>query len=200
MDGLTIVVLAGGRATRLPGKLALEIGNEPMLLRVFRKMRASGYPCLLSLREPLSPDLQEHIDAQIVYDVYEDAGPLGGLASAAAQVQTPLLFAAAADLPNLDFQALDVLLQAREREKRGNTHLPEAIVPRHADGNIEPLAALYDRKPLLTSSRQSLLAGRKRVSAALTNLRVAYYEIPPAQEARYLNVNTMQDFERITAS
>jgi molybdopterin-guanine dinucleotide biosynthesis protein A len=200
MDRLTIVLLAGGRATRLPGKLTLEIGNEPMLLRVFRKMRASGYPCLLSMREPLSPDLQEHIDAQIVYDVYEDAGPLGGLSSAAAQVQTPLLFAAAADLPNLDFRAVDVLLGVREREKQGNTPLAEAIVPRHADGNIEPLAALYDTNALLTSSRQSLLAGRKRVSEALANLCVLHYDIPPAEEARYLNVNTIEDFERVTAS
>jgi molybdenum cofactor guanylyltransferase len=200
MDGLTIVLLAGGRATRLPGKLALEIGNEPMLLRVYRQMRVSGYPCVLSVREQLSSDLQVRIDAPIVYDVYEDAGPLGGLASAAAHVQTPLLFAAAADLPNLDLRALDVLLQVREREKQRNGQLPEAIVPRHADGNIEPLAALYDTNALLTSARQSLLAGRKRVSEALANLRVLHYDIPQAEEARYLNVNTMQDFERITAS
>ena len=34
-----MLILAGGEATRLPGKLQLEAGDAPMIVRVFRKVR-----------------------------------------------------------------------------------------------------------------------------------------------------------------
>src|ERR1700737_478967 len=106
---VTIVLLAGGKATRLPGKLSRAIGDEPMIVRVYRRLTSSGRPCIVSVREPLPAALAQHIPAPTVEDRHGDVGPLGALASAAVQVRTPLLFAAAADLPNLDAGVVDAL-------------------------------------------------------------------------------------------
>lgn len=195
---ITIVLLAGGRATRLPGKLSLRIGGEPMLRRVFRALTSSGLPCIISARAPLPADLFGGLDVPTVLDEYADAGPLGGLASAAARIETPLLFAAAADLPNLDDRAIDVLRRRYERESPDGRTVPEAIVPRHKGGDVEPLAALYETKPFLASAVAAVRSGRYRVSEALAGLRISYYDIPALEESRYLNVNTAQDFQSIS--
>lgn len=189
---LTIVLLAGGRATRLPGKLDLRIGDESMLERVARRLRLSGCPLVLSVRSaaPLAGALT---DVPHISDAYADAGPLGGLASAAAHVTTPLLFAAAADLPHLDARAIDAVVQRYEAE----TAPVEAVVPRHPDGTIEPLAALYDTHALRASAERAIANGRLRVSDTLRSLRVVYHEIPAVEESLYHNVNTAEDFEHI---
>lgn len=193
---LTIVLLAGGRATRLPGKLGLRIGSESMLERAVRQLSRSGYPLVLSVRHPL-PDMP---GVSQVADRYEDAGPLGGLASAAAGVTTPFLFAAAADLPNLDEQAVEALVRRYQTAVREGTTPPEAVVPRHPDGSIEPLAALYDTKALRASSERTLRERRLRVSDTLAGLRVVYHDLAAVEESRYHNVNTAEDFARIEHS
>lgn len=164
-----------------------------MLERAVRQLSRSGYPLVLSVRHPL-PDMS---GVTQLADRYEDAGPLGGLATAAAVVTTPLLFAAAADLPNLDEQAIEALARCYQRAVREGTTSPEAVVPRHADGSIEPLAALYDTKALRASAERALRQRRLRVSDTLAGLLVVYHDIAAVEESRYHNVNTAEDFARI---
>lgn len=171
-----------------------------MLLRVFRQLTRSGHPCILSVREELPASVSSALSAPFVFDEYVDAGPLGGLASAAKRVLTPLLFAAAADLPNLDESALEALLRRYEFESERASIAPEAIVPRHSNGDVEPLAALYDTKALRASAERALRGGRRKVTEALAGLHVAYYDIPAVEESRYVNVNTAEDFQNMKIS
>jgi molybdopterin-guanine dinucleotide biosynthesis protein A len=201
MPELTVVVLAGGRATRLPGKLALRVEGEPMLVRVCRRLASADRPMVLSVRDDVGPELRAALPwvTDIVTDERKDEGPLGGLACAAARVTTPLLFAAAADLPNLDEVAIESVLALYQRAANA-VEPPQAIVPVHADGMREPLAALYETQPLLASARRVLRDGRRRVSEAIDMLRVLAYDIPAVEETRYANVNTAEDFQRIVSS
>jgi molybdopterin-guanine dinucleotide biosynthesis protein A len=191
---ITIVLLAGGSATRLPGKLSLPVDGEPMLVRVFRRLQGSGgRPLVVSSRTPLEASFRDVIRAPVVLDDYDNAGPLGGLVSAAARVATPLLFAAAGDLPNIDCAFVD-RLEAEYARLGGAGETPEAIVPRWTDGTLEPLAALYDVNALASSGARALAAGRKRVTAALEGLRVAYFPVGVEHEAQLANVNTPEDY------
>lgn len=197
---MTVVVLAGGQATRLPGKLARPIGaeNEPLVVRVVRQLTASGRPCLISVREPLPSDLAARIAAPVAVDRYQDAGPLGGLASATAQVQTPLTFAAAGDLANIDTTAIDELIERYESERaRGES--VDAVVPRHSSGQLEPLAALYDTKVLHDNAVRTLASGNKKVTGALHGMHIAYYDIAPDRVVLYHNVNTAADLSGVIA-
>lgn len=197
---ITIVLLAGGRASRLPGKLSLPVAGEAMLVRVFRRLSSTGLPCLISVREPLPAAIARELPVAVVTDRYDDAGPLGGLASAGAQVRTPLLFAAAGDLANIDAATIAVLEQALRNHADAGGHAPDAVVPRHPDGRLEPLAALYGTGALLRSAVNALESGQRRVTKALDGLRVLYYDIPAAHEHMYLNVNTAADLAAIAVS
>ncbi|HEV2878953.1 MAG TPA: molybdenum cofactor guanylyltransferase [Candidatus Eremiobacteraceae bacterium] len=196
-NAVTIVLLAGGRATRLPGKLTRTIGDEPMIVRVYRKLTGAGRPCVVSVREPLPAAIAERISAPMVQDAYGDAGPLGGLASAAAQVRTPLLFAAAGDLPNVDALIVDALEERYRQETQRSGVAPDVILPRHPNGDVEPLAALYDTTALRASAVRSLAIGQKKVTQALEGLRVIHYDIAAAEAIKFINVNTLQDLAGI---
>ena len=60
---ITVVIVAGGNATRLPGKLALDAGGLPMLVRVFRNV-TPGRPAVIAAPD-LDPQLARLIDAAV---------------------------------------------------------------------------------------------------------------------------------------
>ena len=192
---ITIVVLAGGDATRLPGKLALPVDGEPMLARVLRVLSATGAPCLVAAGARPPEALDANLRIPVVYDEHPGDGPLAALASAAGAVDTPYFFAVAGDMPGIDAAFVARIVAAADA-----AGWPDAIVPRHADGAIEPLAAMYKRDPWVASARTALAQGRRNVSAALDGLRVVYYDIVPEDESALANVNTPSDYERLRSA
>jgi molybdenum cofactor guanylyltransferase len=197
---LTVVLLAGGPATRLPGKLSLDVGGEPMLARSFRRLTEEGWPCVISVRTPLHKPLVDSLpsgaDYAVVADDVADGGPLGGLCNAARAVRTPLLFAAAADLPNLSAAFASALLAAYHAAL---PRTPAAVLPTWPDGHVEPLAALYDRDALIRGAAAALASGKRKVTAALDGTDVVAYPVGADEEATLLNVNTPQDYEKLSA-
>jgi molybdenum cofactor guanylyltransferase len=189
----TIIVLAGGNATRLPGKLALPVEGEPMLARVLRSLAATGAPCLVAAGE--RPPETVTADVAVVYDEHPGEGPLAALVSAAVTIQTPFFLAVAGDMPGIDAAFVARLVAAADAAQ-----WPDATVPRHADGTIEPLAALYKREPWVAAARTALARERRNVSAALDGLRVVYYYIVPEDEPALANVNTPSDYERLRSA
>ena len=188
------MLLAGGLATRLPGKLALPIRGEPMLVRVFHRLDDGHRPCVISARATLDAPLMRRIHAPVVLDEYRGCGPLGGLVSAAGRVATPLLFAAAGDLPGMDAAFVEDLETEYDRLQAAGD-APEAIVPVWPDGTLEPLAALYDAAVLARVGRRVLDAGGRRVTAILEHMRFVAFAVRPQDEARLRNVNTPNDYE-----
>jgi molybdopterin-guanine dinucleotide biosynthesis protein A len=188
----TIVVLAGGNATRLPGKLALPIDGVPMLARVLRALSVTGAPCLVAAGARSPDALAADADVHVVYDEHPGEGPLAALASASAAIHTPFFFAVAGDMPYIDAAFIGRVVAAAEAAQ-----WPDATVPSRENGTLEPLAALYRRDPWVTSARAALAKHRRNVSAALDGLRVAYYRIEPEDEPALANVNTPSDYERL---
>jgi len=189
---VTSVVLAGGRALRLPEKLRLPVAGEPMLARVIARVTAGGRACVISARTP--PD--GVWDWPVVYDAYPGGGPLGGIASAARRVRTPLFFAVAGDMPNMTSRFIDAL-EARYREAAAVGPAPHAIVPAWPDGKLEPLAALYDTQAFLDGSAAALRDGKRKVTSALAGLCVIGYPVTAADEWLLVNVNTAEDYARL---
>jgi molybdopterin-guanine dinucleotide biosynthesis protein A len=189
---VTIIVLGGGLATRLPGKLALPVDGLPMLARVLRALSTLGAPCLLAANAPLEDDVAAHITVPIVYDEHPGEGPLAALATAASAVTTPYFFATAGDMPGIDAAFVGRVIAAAEK-----AGWPDATVPMRDDSSLEPLAALYKVGPWLAAARNALAAGRRNVTAALDGLRTVHYRIVPEDEPALANVNTPADYERL---
>ena len=161
-----VCILAGGEATRLPGKLALEVGDVPMLVRVYRNV-SRGRETWLSTKGPLAPEIAEHVTAPQVIDRWPLRGPLSGLLSTLSEMRTEWVFAIAGDAPFVDAAFID-----RLAAYVGPQH--DAIVPMHDDAaarRIEPLAALYRREAFLREGMPVLLGGDGALRLVIDRLR-----------------------------
>jgi molybdenum cofactor guanylyltransferase len=176
-----IVILAGGRATRFPGKLETAIAGAPLLARVYDNVRAAG-PVTIAGRGGFSPELEAMLDCPVVVDRWPDRGPLGGLLSAAYEIDARRIFAVAGDAPFVDARVLDAL---RAQWVEGD----EAAVPVHGD-RFEPLAALYDRAALVREGWRCLQRGDLSMRALLARLRTRRV---PLDAEFFINVNTPND-------
>jgi molybdopterin-guanine dinucleotide biosynthesis protein A len=179
------VILAGGRASRFPGKLEAPIGGKPLLAHVYDHFRAIA-PVTVAGRATFSPELDELLDCPIVVDRWPDMGPLGGIVSACMEMRAKRVFVVAGDAPSVDSRVLDALANAWQDGD-------EACVPEHG-GRLEPLAALYDREALLAAAVPALHGDDRSLHGVLARLRVrsVSFDAHP-----FLNVNTAADAARM---
>jgi len=182
---LAIVILAGGRATRFPGKLEAVLDGEPLLARVYHHLREIA-PVVIAGAGTFSGALDAALECPIVVDRWPGRGPLGGLLSAAYAVDARRIFAVAGDTPLVTADVARHLLAAWVEGD-------EAAVPEH-EGALEPLAALYDRAALVREGWECLQSGDASMHAVLARMRVRRVALPAAF---FVNVNTAADLSRL---
>ena len=180
---VTTVILAGGRATRLPGKLERPVHGEPLLARVYHHLRDAA-PVVIAGAGTFAPGLDDMLDCPLIVDRWPDRGPLAGLLSACSEISTPWIFAVAGDAPHVTPRVLQTLLEARQESD-------EAVVSEH-DGTLEPLASLYRRDALEREGHDVLHEGNASMHAVLDRLRVR--RVAMAAEL-FLNINTPADLD-----
>ena len=188
MADIGVAILAGGEATRLPNKLALATGDVPMLVRVYRNV-CGGRATYVSTRGSFSPEIEALLDCPMVVDRYEHRGPLCGLLSTMEAMSTPLVFAVAGDAPFIDSAFIDRVAAAWQPGD-------EAVIPVHERNGreqLEPLAALYDRKAFLREG-STLLATDGSMHGVIARLRVRQLPISPQDAHIFANVNTQADY------
>lgn len=178
-----VVILAGGQASRLPGKLALDAGGVPLLLRVYRNVRGVG-PVYVSAAGSFGAEIDRALECPIVIDRWPGRGPLAGLYSVLEHVREARVFVVAGDAPFVDNNVAEELAGAWEPGIR-------AVVPVNAAGYLEPLCALYDRAALLDAARATLAAGSGGVAAAVEGLGAKRVRL--SNERVFANVNTPSD-------
>ena len=187
---IAVILLAGGEAKRLPGKLFLDAGDLPLIVRVFRNVSA-GRATVISCKGDLPYEINLLIDAPKILDRWPLRGPLSGLLSAMSELRTPWVFAVAGDAPFIDAAFIDGL------EAQINVG-DEAVVPRHTgigDVSIEPLAAIYAREAFLREGLPILLSGNGALRSVVDRLKTRYVEI--ADERIFCNVNTPADYDAV---
>lgn len=180
--GTAIVLMAGGQASRFPGKLEHAIGGVPMLARCYESVRAAGWPVYIAAKESFSRELDARLDAPLLIDRWPGGGPLAAFLSACATIGAERIFAIAADQPQLEAR---VLLRLFASWESGD----EAVVPEH-DGRIEPLAALYARRAVLREGSDLCRTGKvamRDLIASLATRRV------PLEAEYFHNVNSFGD-------
>ena len=182
-DNVTTVILAGGRATRLPGKLEREVGGEPLLAHVYHNLKDAA-PIVIAAAGSFTPELDAVLDCPLIVDRYPGRGPLAGLLSACSELGTTWIFAVAGDAPHVTPRVLHALLEARNEDD-------EAVVCEH-DGQLEPLASLYRRDALEREGHEVLHEGNASMHGLLDRLRVRRVGMPADI---FLNINTAADLE-----
>jgi molybdopterin-guanine dinucleotide biosynthesis protein A len=177
-----IVLLAGGEARRFPGKLEHHVDGSPLLARCYERLRASGRPIYIVAKGSFSRELDARLEAPLIVDRRSGAGPLRAFLDACATVPAKRLMAVAGDQPEIEtglFERLEASWQSGD----------EAAVPVH-DGQIEPLAAIYDRAAVLREAPRLRLRGRSAMRDLVASLAA---RLVPCDARSFRNVNRPQD-------
>jgi len=130
------------------------------------------------------PERFVFLDARIVRDEAPGQGPLMGIASGLGASRHEVNFVIACDIPRLDFGFVRRMLR-RARDF-------DCVVPKTAAGHLEPLCAVY-RKSALPVMRATLAEGKRKISDAFPQCRVAWENLADAAWLR--NINTIEDYQ-----
>ncbi len=182
MVDTAVILLAGGAATRFPGKLERTVDGRPMVARSCDRAASAGFPVYISGKGSFSPQLDRYLEVPLIVDRRAGRGPLAAFLSACALVRARRLFAVAADQPYLD---PGVMVRLSAVWEAGD----EAVVPIH-DGEIEPLCALYDRNAALRAGFDLRAAGATAMRDLVHSLRTRF---EPCDKRYFHNVNRPED-------
>jgi molybdenum cofactor guanylyltransferase len=161
-------VLAGGASRRMGrDKATIAVGGVPLAGRVLAAAAGVADPVVL-VAPPGHPARRLAAAAGGVGLVTDPGeGPLAALAAALAALEARHVLALAGDHPGLRAELLAHLVGLRERG--------EAVACRRG-GRLEPLVAVYERRPALAAARARLASGERSVGGLLGALRTLVVE------------------------
>ena len=178
----TAVVLCGGRGSRLGGvdKPLLDLAGKPLAGHVVARLRPQVDSILLSCSRSL--DAYQRLGCTVVADRFENAGPLGGVCSALAEVQTPWLLTMPGDTPFLPMNLMAALAPHCLRS---------GVAVAAAGGRQQNLTMLLDARRTASLARFFAEGGR----AAHRWLRDQGAARVAFDATDFLNVNTNADLD-----
>ena len=180
-------VLIGGKSSRMgTAKHLLQQQGCTWIEQTVAMLRQKVEQVVIAGAGELPASLAEVIR---VDDVADLAGPLAGILAAFRQYPQASWLVVACDLPDLQVDALQWLLDCRRPGVL-------AVMPELAgDGRIEPLLAYYDRacQELL---EEMAAGGSWRMNRLQAAAGVVTPQPPPHLRACWRNVNTPEDLDR----
>lgn len=186
------IVLAGGKNLRLGRNKALEVvGGKSLIERVVERL-AQVTDQLLIVTSQEQSDLPVTGKTEILVDVYPGKGPLGGIYTGLTAARSERNIAVACDMPFLNTKLLCHMIElCRDFD---------AVVPRLANGMIEPLHAVYSRS-CLESMKTRLENNQLGITSYLKQQRVRYVEETECRRfdpelLSFFNINHQADLER----
>jgi molybdopterin-guanine dinucleotide biosynthesis protein A len=185
------IILCGGKNLRLGRNKALEvIGGKSLIEWVMERLRPLAKQMLIvTAKEKL--DLPVADKAEILVDVYPGKGPLGGIYTGLMAAKSSPSIVVACDMPFLNTELLGYMLELAPGF--------DAVVPRLAQGLVEPLHAIYART-CLPGMKARLENNQQAITPLLKELRVRYVEeaecrrFDPARLS-FFNINYQSDLD-----
>lgn len=181
------VILCGGNSKRMgTNKALLDVCGETFLNRIASTLSGFGELILSANSFNNFPDTNFRYTA--IADLYPNCGPMGGIYSALKCCSSDALLVLSCDVP-LFRHELGEYLCSRV------TQNIDAIVPVTADGQFQPLCAVY-RKTATHEFENFLKSGNLCIHDALKNLRVDYVQMSktPYSEIWLRNINTPEEY------
>ncbi|HXF05568.1 MAG TPA: molybdenum cofactor guanylyltransferase [Blastocatellia bacterium] len=188
---VTAFIQAGGESRRLGlAKARLSLGSHLCIEYVVEAARRVTDQIIVIANDP---ENFEFLQLPILPDLQPRCGPLGGLATALTHCPTSWALNLACDLPFVTEDLLKLLLT---RAWSGC----EAVVPRDAVDQPQPLCALYSRTCLPVVS-DLLRKGERSLRSLLLALTVSFIPFAeicslPGASYFFLDIDTPDDYRR----
>ena len=190
MQGITAFVLAGGRSSRMGSdKAMLSVGEHTLLDRALKAVSLIATKVRI-----VGPRRRYAAYGEVVEDIYEGCGPLGGIHAALSATDTDLNLLLSVDMPLMSSPFLEWLIQ------QANSG-PEMITVPEADGGQQPLCAVY-RKGILETVEQALNNADYKIGrlfAKVPTRIIAEEEITAAgfPLTIFRNINTPEEYDQL---
>ena len=156
VEDCTALILAGGKSKRMGrDKATAQLDGRPLWQHISAQLTPHFTQLLFSVREP-RPDLPP---AQVV-DAFEGGGPMIGIASALAVMESEWLFAVGCDMPFVQPALIDCLASRRSADID--------VVLAEVDGHRQPLLALYAKRAL-PAMRARIARGERSLQALIAD-------------------------------
>ncbi len=183
--GLAGVILAGGRSRRMGGgfKALAPLGGKPLIRHVIERLRPQVRSLVLSVDQQV-PEFEAFGLPQVEDPAPGSRGPLGGLLSALANMETDCdwMLLAPCDAPFLPLELAERLLNcALEHDQAG------CAVRYH--GETQPTFSLWHRRLLPRLEEAVLERGTAGFKQFLRGTPLAVLDWEPSDPSPFFNIN-----------
>jgi molybdopterin-guanine dinucleotide biosynthesis protein A len=200
---ITLFINAGGQSRRMgrPKALLSTPQGTPLIRLVAERLRPLVTDTLVVANDPAVCAVVADRSTRCLPDAFPNSGPLGGLATALAQVEGWLI-CVGCDMPLLTPDLFAWFLQWTDEVDAHGAPRWDAIVP-HTQGRPQPLHALYHPRCLPAVLAQ-LEAGRRRMDSFFAEVNVLRVDetdlrrIDPNLDS-FANANTEEEWSAILA-
>lgn len=191
------VIIAGGRSTRFGNrdKALAELAGTPMIRRVADRISGVVDQLIVNCRNAQIDDIETalaDIENQLIFapDDRPDEGPVAGIATGLATVESEYAFVVACDMPSVDPDFVEYLFD------RASGH--DAAVP-HFEDWFQTMHAVYRVKPMVTACERVLDNGGGRTVEPLFDLDYVVVQRETIEThttvETFKNLNTRAEFE-----
>ena len=158
----SLLILAGGRATRLGGvrKTLLRVGGKPILERIIDQLGPLASERLALVHDP---EVAAVPGLQLIVDPEEYAGPMPALAHGLPHATGDTCLLVAGDMPFVSHAAFSYMLRLQQA-------LDAAVVVPFVDGHIESMHAVFKRVQLLEAILTAQQSGEQRLFKVFESL------------------------------
>jgi len=190
IDGVTGVILAGGKSSRMGSNKALLPYRGGRFVEAIHRQLAEIFAEVLVVTN--SPQQYEFISCRKVPDIHAGMGVLAGIHSGLYHSSNPVVFVVACDMP--------YLVEGLIRYLAGRADAGGVVIP-ESPGGIEPLHAVYG-KGCLTAIEDTLLSGERKIVSFFDRINVSCIcqeqvaGFDPAFES-FVNINTPADYFKL---
>ncbi len=189
MNGITAVILAGGKNSRIGvNKCFLPVEDNYLIDKQINVLKEIFGRIIIVHNSPMI--FERYPDYMHSIDEYNNIGPLGGIYTALKQCETEAIFVVACDMPNLNKEFI-----IREIMHFNNINC-EGLVPIHRKG-FEPLHAIYSKTCLVEMEKNIQLKDYK-IQNIIQKLNFQYLKVSDKSIEIFFNINTKKDFLNYT--
>ena len=198
---VTGVILAGGTSRRMgQNKALLQLGDDPLIAHVIRRMRLATDELLLITNNPAE---YAHLGLPMHSDIVPNTGALGGIYTGLTHASYDVGVCVACDSPFLQPKLLTYLVSVLGDYDAVMPYTYKAPPSDNKDAQItlQTLCAAYSKRCCLSIIELMLQESELRVHAlqARANILTLAPEIWKTYDSEghsFFNVNTPEDFEK----
>lgn len=186
------IVLVGGEARRVNGleKYFFQYLGKTFIERLIESLCPVVDDIVLVARNPEQCERFSHLyDARCVHDIRKGIGPIGGIHAGVMAARGDLLFICACDMPCISTKVVSRLF-----ESLGNY---DAVIPSWNPDMLEPLHAVYRKKPLreYLENHESLSLRDMVVSLSSRFISIEDLRAEDPTLISFTNINKLEDLE-----